>query len=64
MQLNLHFYSKILLKKGDILTLDDLESKKPLSIGISAKDYRKVIGKKVSRNMRQWDFIKKEDILE
>ena len=52
------------LKKGDILTLDDLESKKPLSIGISAKDYRKVIGKKVSRNMRQWDFIKKEDILE
>jgi len=51
------------LKKGDVLTFDDLESKKPLSMGISAKDYKSVLGKRLSRNIAKWDFVQDKDLL-
>jgi len=51
------------LKVGDIISFDDLEAKKPKGYGIDASDYKSVIGKKINRNLNQWDFLNKEDIL-
>tara|TARA_R110002050_G_scaffold188521_3_gene322979 strand:+ start:504 stop:1526 length:1023 start_codon:yes stop_codon:yes gene_type:complete len=50
------------LNKNHTLTFDDLESKKPKGFGINASDFEKVIGKKLSRNMEQWDFLTEGDL--
>lgn len=50
------------LKKGDRICFDDLEAKKPFGQGISAKEYEKVIGKKLNKDLFKWDFLKKEVI--
>lgn len=50
------------LPEGHILTLGDLESKKPAKIGIAADQYEKVIGKKLIRTKRKYDFITPGDI--
>ena len=50
------------LSAGHIITFDDLESKKPANLGIAASEFKKVIGKKLSRDMKQWDFLTKEDL--
>ena len=47
---------------GHVLTFDDLESKKPGDKGISAKDYKLVLGKKISRPMSKWEFLNFNDI--
>ena len=47
---------------GDTITFDDLEAKKPFGYGISAKDYKSIIGKKLTKNLNKWDFLNKEDI--
>lgn len=49
---------------GDTITIDLLESKKPSGYGVDAKDFDKVIGKKVNKNLSKWDFINYEDINE
>jgi N,N'-diacetyllegionaminate synthase len=46
---------------GHILTIDDLESKKPGNVGISADRFLSIIGKTINRNMKQWEFIKESD---
>lgn len=48
------------LSKGHIISHDDLESKKPGNMGISAKEFRSVLGKKLNRSLSKWDFIKSE----
>ncbi|GAB6045588.1 N-acetylneuraminate synthase [Caminibacter profundus] len=50
------------LKKGNVITFDDLESKKPFGYGIPAQDYKEVIGKKLKVDKKKWDFLRKEDI--
>ncbi len=50
------------LPKGHILTLEDLESKKPANKGISAKDYKEVIGKQVKHEMKAYDFLNFSDL--
>ena len=50
------------LSVGHKLTLDDLESKKPKGYGIDASCYQDIIGKKLTRDMIQWDFINEEDV--
>jgi len=50
------------LKKGDIITFDDLESKKPFGYGIAVENYKEVIGKKLKVDKKKWDFLRKEDI--
>lgn len=50
------------LSKGHILTFEDLEAKKPANKGIAASDYKKVVGKKLSHDKMQWDFLTSEDI--
>jgi N-acetylneuraminate synthase len=51
------------LKKGDILSFDDLEAKKPGNKGISADMYDLVLGKSIKRNLTKWEFLNNEDIL-
>lgn len=46
------------LKKGHSIQIEDLESKKPGDKGISAKEFGTVIGKKINRDLNQWDFLK------
>ena len=50
------------MKIGETITFDDLEAKKPYGYGIPAKDYQKVIGKKINKDLKKWDFLRKEDI--
>ena len=50
------------MKAGEELVLNVLEAKKPSGYGISAKNYKKVLGKKVIREMHKWDFLTEENI--
>lgn len=50
------------LKKGHILTFNDLEAKKPKGYGIDASEYKRVLGTKLNKNLIQWDFLNNEDI--
>ena len=52
------------LKKGDVISLSDLESKKPSGMGVLANDYKNVIGKSLKTELSQWDFIKGSDLNE
>src|SRR5690606_28518763 len=45
------------LKKGHIITFNDLESKKPKGFGIPASDFQHVIGKTLKNDINQWDFL-------
>jgi N,N'-diacetyllegionaminate synthase len=47
---------------GEVLSVRDLESKKPAGQGISAAEYAAVVGKRLRRNLAQWDFLRQEDI--
>ncbi len=48
--------------KGHRLEIGDLESKKPAGMGISAKDYRSVIGKRLTRDIPRYAFLKDTDL--
>lgn len=50
------------LPAGHILSLDDLESKKPGNQGIPAKDFQSVIGKQLKHDLKQWSFLREEDL--
>ncbi len=50
------------MKKGEVLTFEDLEAKKPAGKGISARQYKRLIGKRLARDMEQYSFINEEDI--
>ena len=50
------------LPEGHILTFNDLEAKKPKNYGILASEFQNVIGKKLVKNMNQWDFLNESDI--
>lgn len=50
------------LQAGHVLTVDDLETKKPAGQGISASDFNDVLGKTITHNMQQWDFLTDKDI--
>lgn len=50
------------LPKDHVLTIDDLESKKPSGYGIDASKYKNAIGKKLVNDMQQWDFLNEANI--
>jgi len=50
------------LSSGHVLTLDDLAFKKP-GIGISAKEYKSLIGKKINKSISYNHFFQMEDLL-
>ncbi len=51
------------LPKGYVLTINDLEAKKPKDQGISAQLYQRVLGARLRQDKNAWDFIKEEDLL-
>lgn len=51
------------LKKGDIITFEDLESKKPLGYGILVKDYKQIIGRKLNKDLEKWSFLNYNDLV-
>lgn len=48
-------------KCGDTIDIDDLDGKKPAEQGMSATDFEKVVGKKITRNIQKWEFIQDAD---
>lgn len=52
------------LKAGHLLTIEDLESKKPAGYGIPAADFEQVIGKRLNKPLERYSFLRNEDIIE
>ncbi|MDA7639301.1 N-acetylneuraminate synthase family protein [Akkermansiaceae bacterium] len=50
------------LKLGDTLDFDDLEAKKPKTQGIDSSRFKEVLGKKVTKDLKAWSFLREEDI--
>jgi len=50
------------LQKGHQITVNDLESKKPSKQGISASEFKQILGKKISRDLTAYSFLKYEDL--
>jgi N-acetylneuraminate synthase len=51
------------LPAGHMLTLEDLESKKPGNMGIPAKDFHSVLGKQLKHGLTKWHFLRYEDLV-
>ena len=52
------------LQKGHVITFEDLESKKPFDKGIPAYDYQKIIGMKINKDLKKWNFLTNNDLNE
>lgn len=52
------------LPKGHILSFSDLEAKKPAKRGINTSQFQNIIGKVLIRNLKKWDFINYEDLMQ
>ena len=52
------------VKAGEKITTDILEAKKPRGHGVSASDFRSVVGKTFKHDLKKWSFIKPGDINE
>jgi len=50
------------LKAGHVLRFEDLEAKKPKGFGMEASRFEEVIGKKLNRDLKQWDFLKEKSL--
>jgi N-acetylneuraminate synthase len=50
------------LEKGQLLTINDLESKKPAGNGIAPSHYREVLGKTLVKDIAQWEFLTESHI--
>ena len=50
------------LPAGHLLTFDDLEAKKPAGHGVSARDFKSVLGRKLKHGLTQYDFLTAEDL--
>jgi N,N'-diacetyllegionaminate synthase len=51
------------LAKNHVITFDDLEAKKPKGFGVDASRFQEVIGKALSRDLIQWDFLNEGDLM-
>jgi N-acetylneuraminate synthase len=50
------------LPAGHILQFGDLEGKKPAGKGIAAAGYEEVLGRAITRQMSQWEFLNEADL--
>ena len=50
------------LPAGHILTFDDLEAKKPKGYGLDASRFEEVIGKKLKKELKKWDFLTEQEV--
>jgi N,N'-diacetyllegionaminate synthase len=51
------------LPAGHVLTIDDLESKKPAGHGVDMSELDSILGKRTRRALSQWEFLNKADLL-
>lgn len=51
------------LFKNHIITFEDLEAKKPKGFGIDASQFQEIIGKRLNKDLKQWDFLNEADLL-
>lgn len=51
------------MKKGEKITLEVLESKKPANLGVPAANYQEVLGKELSHDLGAYSFLKLEDLI-
>jgi len=51
------------LPKGHRLKFADLEAKKPANQGVSANDFRSVLGRELKVDKRQYDFLQSTDLI-
>lgn len=51
------------LKAGSEITFQDLEAKKPKGHGVDSSKFETLIGKKINKDLEQWDFLTAEDLL-
>lgn len=51
------------LEEGHVITYQDLETKKPAGYGISASEFKNVIGKKLRTPLKQWDFVTENNLI-
>lgn len=50
------------MHKDEIITLSVLETKKPSNMGISASEYKRIVGKRVARDLPAYSFLNEEDL--
>ena len=50
------------LPKGHHLAFDDLEAKKPKGYGVNSIEFESVIGKQLTRDLNEWEFLNKKDL--
>jgi N,N'-diacetyllegionaminate synthase len=50
------------LPKGHLISFNDLEAKKPKGYGLNAQDFKKILGKKLNFEKKQWDFLNEVDL--
>jgi len=50
------------LPQGHILSFSDLEAKKPKGYGIDAAKFQEIIGRRLNKNLKQWDFLNETDL--
>ena len=52
------------LKEKHIISFDDLEAKKPAGQGIPASRYKKILGKRLNKDLTKWSFLNYGDFYE
>lgn len=50
------------LPENYVISFEDLEAKKPAGYGIPPSAYSTIVGKKLVKGLRQWDFLNFEDL--
>ncbi len=50
------------LPENHILKFEDLESKKPKGCGINASNFEEIIGQKLKKPLKKWDFLTEESL--
>ncbi|MEM9823699.1 MAG: N-acetylneuraminate synthase family protein [Bacteroidota bacterium] len=51
------------LPANHVLAFDDLEAKKPAALGISASQFQGIIGRRLNKAKKQYDFLKEDDLI-
>lgn len=50
------------MSAGEEVRFEDLEGKKPADAGVPTSDIRNVVGRKLLRDKKQWDFLQQDDL--
>lgn len=51
------------ISKNKMININDLEAKKPFGYGIPANEYKNILGKKINKNKKKYEFLSYEDFI-